>query len=418
MGAFVYASEEALQHIEILTYSFTPTLLFNLLGTHNWSPTPRLATYKTFHAMARSPALPAYQLLQPTSESTPTPLKAQQQPPSTQVTPKDTITTCTPAQLKSSLSTALTTSSTFPSDIPVQSEIGKLPLMHPLGPALDHPAAPMLLDYAKNGCPVNCGDDWSVEQILALLRCGPHPSAPSPEAIHQLRAETEDKVKHQYARIVTWGQIKHNIPTKLKVSPVAMIPHKSKAFWCILDLLFNIQIKGKLFHSVNSATVKKAHPQAMDQLGITLKRIVAMVADHWTEEKPFYFAKLDIKDGFWRMAVNNTNAWNFCYMLPSLSPHNSEDNIEIVVPNSLQMGWCEAPPFFCSCTERARDMIQTLAGKDQLPHHKFESTMLQDLTPTPHEASLQPCVHSFKVFVDDFIGSAQSSHRQVLQHFS
>ena len=34
-------------------------------------------------------------------------------------------------------------------------------LLWPSGPALTHPAAPLLHDYATCGCPVDCGPNWS-----------------------------------------------------------------------------------------------------------------------------------------------------------------------------------------------------------------------------------------------------------------
>ena len=144
----------------------------------------------------------------------------------------------------------------------------------------------------------------------------------SKAAITQLREETAEKIKHGYARIVKWADIKHNIPKKLKISPVAMIPHKSKQFRCILDLSFNPYHKGNSLSSLNETTQKLSKAESMVQLGQTLKGIVmVMAAESWAPEKPFYFSKLDIKDGFWRMAVNDNDAWNFCYILLSLK-HN------------------------------------------------------------------------------------------------
>ena len=77
----------------------------------------------------------------------------------------------------------------------------------------------------------------------------------------------------------------------------------------------------------------------MIQLGSCLKRLVSQMADSWDGDSshPWMFSKLDIKDGFWRMAVNHNEAWNFCYVLPALTPLKSIDDIELVVPNSLQI---------------------------------------------------------------------------------
>ena len=50
-------------------------------------------------------------------------------------------------------------------------------LMVPRGAALSHPAANLLLKYATKGCPADCGDDWTHEQMEAAIQRGPHPSA-------------------------------------------------------------------------------------------------------------------------------------------------------------------------------------------------------------------------------------------------
>ena len=171
-----------------------------------------------------------------------------------------------------------------------------------------------------------------------MLERGPHWSATGKAAVWQLRKETEDKIKHNYARVVKWGDIKKNPPKKLKFSPVAMIPHKSKPFWCILDLSFTLFHKGVRYSSVNARTRKMARPEAMVKLGQVIRRIIHLMAEYWHHGHPFKFAKLDVKDGFWRMSVDDVDAWNFCYVLPSLKERTSLDDIKFFVPNSLQMG--------------------------------------------------------------------------------
>jgi hypothetical protein len=288
--------------------------------------------------------------------------------------------------------------------------------------ALDHDAKPLLSTYAQEGCPVDCGPDWTLEHILIALKRGPHVSAKAKQATNQLHIETADKIKHGYARIVKWGDIKNKVPKKLKISPIAMIPHKSRKFRAILDLSFNLHHKGKKYTSVNETTNKKAKAEAMAQLGLSIKRIVATLAENFNTKKPFKFSKLDIKDGFWRMAVNDHNAWNFCYTLPSKSTSTSIDDIEIVVPNSLQMGWCESPPFFCSGTETARDIIDALINSEiDLPHHRFETLMLKEaiaenLSDTNEKEEGE--ISLLEVFVDDFIGMTNNTSIQHLRKMS
>ena len=158
-----------------------------------------------------------------------------------------------------------------------------------------------------------------------------------------------------------------------------MIPHTSKPYRCILDLSFSLTMNGKRYPSVNEATKPCAPPAAMVQLVKSLPRIIAHLAKHYNPQRPFLFAKLDIKDGFWRVRVNDENAWHFCYVLPSIIPHQSIDDCEIVIPNSLQMVWCESPPCFCAVTETARDIICALLHKD-LPHHPLEHHMIANIS--------------------------------------
>jgi len=137
-------------------------------------------------------------------------------------------------------------------------------------------------------------------------------------------------VENGYAKVVRYGDLKHKLPKKLKISPVAMIPHKSRSFRTILDPSFRLHHLGKLTESVNSATVKQAPAESMIQLGQCVQRLIALLADNYDPDQPFLFSKLDIKDGFWRMAVNDENAWNFCYVLPSDDPNIDIDDIKLL----------------------------------------------------------------------------------------
>ena len=112
--------------------------------------------------------------------------------------------------------------------------------MCPSGLALHHPAAASLLQYATSGCLVMPRRDWTYEEIKAAVLRGPHVSALEPDAIQQLADELEHKVWCGQARIVKWEKIKHNLPKHLKVSPLAMIPHKSRKYRAILDLSFGL----------------------------------------------------------------------------------------------------------------------------------------------------------------------------------
>lgn len=127
-----------------------------------------------------------------------------------------------------------------------------------------------------------------------------------------LNNEPDDKVANRYAKVVRYGDIKDHLPKNLKISSVAMIPHKSLSFRTILDLSFRLRHLGKLIESVSSATIKMAPAESMIQLGQCVQCLITLLVDNYDPNQPFLFSKLDIKDGFWRLAVNDDNAWNFC----------------------------------------------------------------------------------------------------------
>ena len=127
--------------------------------------------------------------------------------------------------------------------------------MCPSGLALHHPSADLLLQYTMEGCPTKTGRPWTVQEILEAIENGPHASAMDPEAMAQLKEETEQKLKKGQAKLVIWDDIKDNPPEQLKISPIAMIPHKLRKFQAILDLSFVIGLRnGNTMQSVNDAT--------------------------------------------------------------------------------------------------------------------------------------------------------------------
>ena len=54
---------------------------------------------------------------------------------------------------------------------------------------LQHPAANLLLQYAVEGCPVDCKDNWTLEQLEKAIKRGAHPSARTPRAAKACRDE-------------------------------------------------------------------------------------------------------------------------------------------------------------------------------------------------------------------------------------
>ena len=162
------------------------------------------------------------------------------------------------------------------------------------------------------------------------------------EARTALRSEAHTKVQNGFTKILKYKTIKDNLPPTLKVSPAACIPNKSCQYHVILDLSFRLCVNGKYLSSVSDATVKTAPQESMGQLGSTLKRLVAVMVDNYNLDFPFFFTKIDISDGCWRLVVSHLQVCNFYYVLPATDGQQvSLGKTEIVVPTVLRMGWCE-----------------------------------------------------------------------------
>lgn len=130
------------------------------------------------------------------------------------------------------------------------------------------------------------------------------------------------------------------------------------------------------------------------------------------------FAKLDIKDGFWRIFVNKDNIWNFCYSISTKPIPKTIDKTIILVPKSLQMGWSKLLLFFCTATEMAQDVIQAfLPHLTFMPQHKLEEHMVNSTHTSLSSISTKPST-IIEVYVDDFIGATNHLHVEHITQLS
>ena len=309
-------------------------------------------------------------------------------------------------------------------------------LMYPGKIAQSHPAGPLLKKFGTEGCPVDILDDWTLEQLDEAVKYGAHPSAETPEASQALRTEALEKVDQKFSKLISWKKLRKLIvegrKRHTKISPIAAIPHKSRLFRMILDLSSKGQRNNNSTTAVNDLTNEAAAPlNSMNNLGNTLGRVIYAVATQPTDQGPILFCKLDIKDGFWRMCVPTDAEEQFCYVLPQI-PGASPEEIMIVVPAALQMGWKSSPPFFCAATETGRDVAEWLREQLFLPPHPLEKHMMDPIDPQllakfpfpilskqsdPVQAR-QNFFHLFEVYVDDYIGALQATDPEVLRHHS
>ncbi len=112
----------------------------------------------------------------------------------------------------------------------------------------------------------------------------------------------------------------------------------------------------------------------MYELGRVIPRLIWAMAEAPDNGIPLLFTKIDLKDDYWRMIVDTDQVWNFAYVLPRL---DDNEEIQLVIPNILQMGWSESSPFFCAATETARDIADKNFndGTKMEPYPNEESVM-------------------------------------------
>jgi len=133
--------------------------------------------------------------------------------------------------------------------------------------AVHHPADQTFLKYPTGGCPLKTGHNWTKNEIHAAVMRGPHKADMSDKAIAHFAVEAKEKVASKGAKIVFHDDVKDNLSEHMKVSPIAAIPHKSKAFWSILELAFSLRLvpRGQV-PSVNENSRKTAPASAIDQI--------------------------------------------------------------------------------------------------------------------------------------------------------
>jgi hypothetical protein len=96
--------------------------------------------------------------------------------------------------------------------------------------ALHHKAAKILEEYRTYGCPIQTGKPWTKQEMWEEVARGSHQLAMSPEVIEHFRLKAIEKVNAGQAVLMKWDNIKDSPPPQLKISQIAAIPHKLKAF--------------------------------------------------------------------------------------------------------------------------------------------------------------------------------------------
>ena len=128
-----------------------------------------------------------------------------------------------------------------------------------------------------------------------------------------------------------WKDVKENHSPQLKMSPIAVIPHKSRTFRIMQNLSNEIILNKVCTPSVNQNTVRIAPEKSLQHIGHVRPRMTHAI-ETAPRSLPVLFAKAYTQYGFWRVFVKEEGRWNFACVLP-ITPEYA--NIHIVVPNSI-----------------------------------------------------------------------------------
>ncbi len=66
-------------------------------------------------------------------------------------------------------------------------------LVYPRHRACNHPVNPLLREYASKGCPVEVGRNWTMVELEAAVKRGPHVLAMKDDAIAQIKIKAREK---------------------------------------------------------------------------------------------------------------------------------------------------------------------------------------------------------------------------------
>ena len=96
-----------------------------------------------------------------------------------------------------------------------------------------------------------------MNQMEDAIYQGPHVSVLQPVAMKILTEEVTAKDKKGQRKVVLWDSIKDNPMEELKITPIAIIPHKSQLFREIMDLPFALRLKmANSFHRLTGRLQK------------------------------------------------------------------------------------------------------------------------------------------------------------------
>jgi len=230
---------------------------------------------------------------------------------------------------------------------------------------VNHPAKRLLCHYKHRGAPVKfTTKPWSKRKIKQAQARGPHKSCF--EYIDFLQEEFIDMIKKEQWVILPASAVLE-LPN-VRISLPGCVPQRNRRPRWIYNYSWS---------DVNAETLDLAAKDSM-QFGHALDRILREILLSDPALGPIYLMKIDISDGFYRIAINIDDIPKLGVVFPTLP---GEEPL-IAFPLVLPMGWKNSPPVFTTATETVADLAnkRLKSGYPAQPHHLYD---LAETIPSP-----------------------------------
>ena len=279
---------------------------------------------------------------------------------------------------------------------------------------IHHPARHLLKHYRDDGAPVRFHSaPWTKQQLQKAIHRGPHSSCH--DYLDFLETEFIDMINKGQWIVIPFSMAKHL--SNLRLSPPGVVPQRDRRPRWIVDYSW---------YDVNKDTLPLAPAEAM-QFGHALDRFLRELLLADPRQGPTFMIKLDIADGFYRIALSPNDIPKLGVVFPSAS---SAPKL-VALPLVLPMGWKNSPPIFSAATETIADIANNNINNPSYhpsahpldPHaarldhsNPTQPPSSAQLHTSPLSPSRDPCLPSqpspaayIDVYVDDFLALAQGA---------
>jgi hypothetical protein len=176
--------------------------------------------------------------------------------------------------------------------------------LHPDVLHLPHRAAHLLNRLRISGATVATSSaPWSLQQKLSALERGSH--QPAKQHVDFLCSEFIDMIKKGQWILLPATQVLNN--RNIRISPLGVVPQQECHPRTIYDYSFLL---------VNDDTIQLCPAESM-QFGRALLRILQKIARSDPRLGPVYLSKIDISDGFYRIAIRSEDVPKLVVMFPT-----------------------------------------------------------------------------------------------------